>query len=556
MNDCHDAVHRPDKPYPAFSKLKQAHPEWLLGTYKNRPKHGNWSAYDFAVPEVRDLALACVDEVCRMYDVDGIHLDFFRHLNYFREVAAGEKATPEHLAMMTDLIRRMRRRTEELGLARKRPFLLAVRVPDSVEYCRALGLDVEQWLREGLVDLLVVGEFQLRPWAESVALGHRYGVQVVAGLSETRERAEREPFRRQKRESYRGRAAAAWAAGCDGLYIFNFYDAERPVLSEMQDAAKLAKLEQWVFATVRSPGEAQRWVADGASYASKPWLLPSHPWVLKTGIPRTVELEAGDPAGRAAKLYALLTAPQAKVGASLGGQELRRLPDEHGWACYDVPGSCLQSGRNVASLTLREDVTTERVFPARDIARLWGVRGQRKSDAVFGELTPAGLRTVDRGTNSGDYHYRSFGWAVEPGGKAAITVRAKHVVGWSSFAFANGRNEERLMLLPDRIRCRNSGLEYTMDTTSAFHDYRVEIAGEDFRVFVDGALRIDGRGKYTAPAAGGRTMVLLGAATSTDTGEAIWECAKLETTDVALQDLVLALPDGAATSSGTRPRER
>ena len=37
-------------------------------------------------------------------------------------------------------------------------------------------------------------------------------------------------------------------------------------------------------------------------------------------------------------------------------------------------------------------------------------------------------------------------------------------------------------------------------------------------------------------------MVLLGAATSGDTGEAIWQEVVIETSDVALQDLVLVLP--------------
>jgi len=192
---------------------------------------------------------------------------------------------------------------------------------------------------------------------------------------------------------------------------------------------------------------------------------------------------------------------------------------------------------------VREEVDTKQVFSARDLAQKWGLRGMRKSETVFEELTPTGLRTVDRGTNAGDYHYRSFGWAVEPGVKAAVTVRAKHVAGWSSFAFANGRNEERLQLFPDRIRLKASGLEYAMDTTTAFHDYRVEIEGNDCRILVDGVLRIDGKGKYTGPASGSRTMILLGAATSNDTGEAIWERATVETTNVALQDLVLVLPD-------------
>jgi len=544
VNDCHDAIHRADKPYPAFSKLKAAHPEWLMGTYSKRPKHGNWSAYDFAVPEVRKLAVDCVAEVCQNYDVDGIHLDFFRHLNYFREVAAGGKATPEHLAMMTDVIRRIRRTTEERGLARQRPILLAVRVPDSVEYCRTLGLDVEQWLKEGLVDMLVAGEFQLRPWSDSVELGHRYGVQVVAGLSEGRVRSQQGPFRRDGQESYRGRAAAAWAAGCDGLYIFNFYKAERPVLSEMQDPALLSKLAQQAFVTVRPYGESSRWVAKGPSYATKPLLTPDHPWLLRAGQSREASFELGDPAGRAAKLYALLTVPKAQVLVTMAGQELRRVADHQMWACYEVPAPILTPGINGATVELREEVDTKQVFTARDLARKWGVRGMKKSETVFEELTPTGLRTVDRGTNAGDYHYRSFGWAVEPGVQAAVTVRAKHVTGYSSFAFANGRNEERLQLYSDRIRLASSRLEYAMDTTDAFHDYRVEIDGNDYRILVDGVLRIDGKGRYTGSASGNRTMILLGAASSTETGEAIWERVTVETTNVALQDLVLVLPDG------------
>jgi hypothetical protein len=542
MNDCHDAVHRADRPYPAFSKLKAAHPEWLLGTYEKRPAHGNWSAYDYAVPEVRQLALDSVAEVCRNYDVDGIHLDFFRHLNYFREVAAGGQATPENLELMTDVVRSIRRITEEEGLARQRPFLLAVRVPDSVDYCRALGLDLEQWLKEGLVDLLVVGEFQLRPWSESVELGHRYGTQVIAGLSEGRVRSEPPPFRRDSREACRGRAAAAWSAGCDGLYIFNFYKADHPVLNELHEPSRLDQLAQLHFVTVRSHSEAGRWLAKGSSYASMPLLDPDHPWLLHANRPRRASFELGEPAGRAGTLHACLSLPEAEMRFSLAGHELGRIPGPPGWASYAVPVDLLKAGTNPVDFVLTAEAETKQVFTVQDLTGKWAVRGLAKSESVFEEITPEGLRIVDRGTDSGDYHYRSFGWAVDPGTKAAATVRVKHVVGLSSLAFANGRNEERLLLLPDRIRLQASGLEYVMDTTNAFHDYRVEIDGNDCRVFVDGILRIDGQGTYTAPAASGRIMVLLGAATSSETGEAIWEQAVVETSGVAIRDLVLALP--------------
>ncbi len=36
---------------------------------------------------------------------------------------------------------------------------LAVRVPDTLRGCRVLGLDVEDWVKRGLVDFVTVGEF-------------------------------------------------------------------------------------------------------------------------------------------------------------------------------------------------------------------------------------------------------------------------------------------------------------------------------------------------------------------------------------------------------------
>ncbi len=543
MNDCHDAVHRPDRPYPAFSALKAAHPDWLLGSWDRRPQYGNWSAYDFAVPQVRDLAVACVAEVCRNYAVDGIHLDFLRHPSFFREVAAGGKATPAELDLMTDLMRRMRRTTEELGQARHRPFLLAIRVPDSMDYCRALGLDVERWLQEELVDLLVAGEFQMNPWQETVAMGRRHGVPVLAGLSESRLPAESGPFRRQARESYRGRAAAAQAAGCSGVYLFNFYDAGRPVLRELQNPSLLRNLAQWYFATIRPRDEATRWLAGGASYGTMPVLAPDHPWVLKPGGRREALLEIGDPAGRPASLYARIGAPTAKVQVTCGGEVLAPEPDEPGWSRFAVPATALRPGLNPVGFELLEPVSGGTSFTAADLSRKWAVRGRQKSETVYEELGPDGLRIVDRGTGTGDYHYRSFGWAVEPGDRVAATVRMRVLGGYNSVAFADGRHEDRLVLLPDRIRLEAAGREWAMDTTDRFHDYRIELAGTDCRILVDGVLRIDAAGDFTGAAAGSRSLVLCGAATSVETGEAIWQRVVLETDGVLLRDLVLVLPD-------------
>ena len=251
MNDTHDVAHTPEKPYLLFPPLKSDHPEWLVGDHVKRTPQGRWSSVDYARPEIRDLAFEFIEEVCRNYDVDGVELDFFRHMCYFSSVAHGGTASQAERDMMTELLRRVRTMTEEVGLQRGRPLLIAVRVADSVGFDRDMGLDIERWLQEGLVDILVTtGYFRLNPWEYSVGLGHRYDVPVHPCLSDSRVRGESR-FRRASTESYRGRAMNAWAAGADGIHLFNLFNPSSAVFREVGDPEALATLDKLYFVTVR-----------------------------------------------------------------------------------------------------------------------------------------------------------------------------------------------------------------------------------------------------------------------------------------------------------------
>ncbi|MEA3401449.1 MAG: family 10 glycosylhydrolase, partial [Armatimonadota bacterium] len=235
MNDTHDNAHRPDKPYLLYPPLKEEHPEWLVGNWEDRTPYGRWSSVDYARPEIRDLAFGFIEEVCRNYDVDGVELDFFRHLCYFASVANGGTASQQERDMMTDLLRRVRAMTEEVGRQRGRPILVSVRVADSVGFDRDMGLDIERWLEEDLVDILITTcYFRLNPWEYSVELGHRYDVAVYPCLSDSRVRGETR-FHRRSVESYRGRAMNAWTAGADGIHLFNFFNPDSPVFREVGD---------------------------------------------------------------------------------------------------------------------------------------------------------------------------------------------------------------------------------------------------------------------------------------------------------------------------------
>lgn len=141
MNDTHDAGLSGYGPL-LLPQLKRDHPEWLVGAPDRQPPHGTWSSVNFAVPEIRDLAFRFFEEVCTRFDVDGIELDFLRHACFFKSVAWGGVASDEERDMMTDLIRRTREMTERIGMVRGRPILIAIRVPDCVDYSRDIGLDM------------------------------------------------------------------------------------------------------------------------------------------------------------------------------------------------------------------------------------------------------------------------------------------------------------------------------------------------------------------------------------------------------------------------------
>ncbi len=289
MDDTHDA----SNPI-LFPDFKRKHPETLFGTPENPPKHGKWSGVDYAHPAVRDLAYGIVAEVAENYDVDGIELDFWRHPVFFKRSAQGKALREEDRAMMTDVIRRMRFKLDEVGRARGKHLLLNIKYPDSVGYCYKIGLDLEQWLKEGLVDVLVPGGyFQLNPWQTSVALGEKYGVPVWACLAENRVRDPRGNTARKSAAALRARAAAAWAAGVDAIEMFNHFDPHQSYWHELGSLETLRHLPKTYFVSVQGEGSAQSWIPTD-EYITLPGLTPDAPESVPSGSAITYDMYLGD----------------------------------------------------------------------------------------------------------------------------------------------------------------------------------------------------------------------------------------------------------------------
>jgi len=545
MNDTHDAAHPPDKPQFYWSTFKEQHRDWLFGTREKRPAHGAWSGIDYAEPLVRDFLCRVFEDICRRYDVDGVELDFLRHPVFFKTVANGGRATDAELKMMTDLVRRIRAITEAEGLRRGRPILVAMRVPDSVGYSKDMGLDIETWLREGLIDLLVTTcYFRLNPWEHSVGLGRKYNVPVYPCLSDSRVRGESR-FKRDAKESYRGRAMNAWAAGADGVYLFNCFDPRHPLWREVGDPSKLRGMDKLYFVTVLD-GNPDRSLANGSRYQAVPVLTPNQPRSVTSKQPLSLPIVIGDDFSQGQKptLTCHLQMPSVsrseQVTVKLNGHPVSNGTVKDGWVDLPIVPAWAKRGANEIEVSIKEGGLWDSESACTEKLSAPWARG-RGNSSTSTAMRDGALVIADKGKEQGSFLYYSNPWGATPGQPATIEAEAKVVSGKSGIIVANGVTEDTLRLLPDRINLQHAGLSYAMDTTGAFHVYRVEIQGKDIRVFVDGTLRLAGVGKFKQPASSARNVVCFGAGSSAETGEGCWRVVRLRSGSHLLYDIVLSV---------------
>jgi hypothetical protein len=255
MNDCHDSFIAGWLPL-----WKKEHPEFWVdrGNVPHDMVHplGLYvTALDFEHKEVRDRKFEIIEEVCQRYDVAGIDLNFMRHPVFFSRTMRGEPVTDEEVEVMTSLLRRIRRLTDERGLERGRPILVAAIVPDSLQLSRDIGLDVETWIKEDLIDIVTPGlgyaPFSL-PVEEYIELAHQHGKKVYPCINRVA------PWHVPEgliSEGFRGVAANWYAAGADGIFFWNLGTPFGKTLGV--DGNDLVKIRSRYYATLPELGEPE-----------------------------------------------------------------------------------------------------------------------------------------------------------------------------------------------------------------------------------------------------------------------------------------------------------
>ena len=198
-----------------FSKIpmKLKHPDWLIHTWP-----GPVGLWNYAIPEVRRYKLSILREIAERFDYDGISLDFARVCPVLPPGKAWANRNK-----MTDFLREFRSITQEVAHRRGRPLLVGARIPENLQGCHFDGLDIETWVREGLVDVLALG---IRSFDVDIAAFRRItaGTHVKLYPSVDDHHAS-DGYATPPIDIYRGVAANWWRQGADGIQTFNFNHA-------------------------------------------------------------------------------------------------------------------------------------------------------------------------------------------------------------------------------------------------------------------------------------------------------------------------------------------
>ncbi len=362
MNDVHDSF------VPEFlSQWKKDHPQLLMGTSEEARGTGDrdplhfWSWADFEHQEVRDVILVAVKDVLDRYDVDGVDLDFQRHICYFKETRRYEPVTAEHCEMLTDLVGKIRKEVLAASERKGKPILLSARVLAKLEQNRRFGLDLEKWVDNGYLDFITTGcgydPFTMPD--DMIRRGHAWGLPVYRCFSDSamlQEKVQHTDLLPQNLAAWRAAAANAWYDGVDGIMSFNLFpklpgtrqtELARTAWQEMGDPKGLV-------------GKDKLFCIEHLHYDDNCYLFESVPRegrlpvTINKGTTVTRNFPVADDipglADRIEKLRLRICLAGFEAGdkiiVNLNEAELSMAPEKPLWVAADVPPEVMRQGKN------------------------------------------------------------------------------------------------------------------------------------------------------------------------------------------------------------------
>jgi hypothetical protein len=231
---------------------------------------------------------------------------------------------------------------------------VAVRVGENLAACRLDGFDLQTWLAEDLVDVLILGSGTIDIEVEefrALTAGSRVRVYPCLYGWPSRYSPVSAPLAR-------GLAANYWHQGADGIYLFNWFPHEAKSHYQIE-------LLRQVGDPVALEGRALMFAAD-RGFADRPddyyphnWLfapLPAELWPTQTGAPMLVPVRIGPRICGVSRLRVeMADLGEREVLVSVAGQTLGSLrpAEDKAWT-MDLPAGVLRQGLNHIGLSLRQ----------------------------------------------------------------------------------------------------------------------------------------------------------------------------------------------------------
>jgi hypothetical protein len=182
-------------------------------------------AVDYTNAKVRDKFTAIAGEIASKYDIDGFMIDFMMNPAIFRSVAQGGEAAPKERELLTQMMLKIKASCKAASARLGHPVRLMARVPDSVDFCKGIGIDLQGWFDTKLLDEVVLaGQFQLNRWnvvgdAAAKAGIPFYASFTVSGIyvgNDSGYVGDDERLPRQSAPTFRARIADAILCGASG----------------------------------------------------------------------------------------------------------------------------------------------------------------------------------------------------------------------------------------------------------------------------------------------------------------------------------------------------
>lgn len=189
--------------------LKAAHPDWVI------PVKFWWQGmWNLAAPGLREYKIRALRELVQKYPLDGVQIDFSRHIPCLPPGRQWELR-----GEVTEFMRMVRTMCLDEAAQRGRPILVAAKVPETLAGCQVDGFDIAAWAQLSLVDILTLGSRTMDVEVERFREVVGDAIQLQPCFDDHHAT---DGYRHLPIEGLRGVFANHWQRGANSVVTFNW----------------------------------------------------------------------------------------------------------------------------------------------------------------------------------------------------------------------------------------------------------------------------------------------------------------------------------------------